>query len=52
MTETNLIAPAVAAAAGPITPPPSGGASTERALWWVAFGVLTFAALAMLSLWN
>ncbi|MFB6610843.1 hypothetical protein ACFCVO_11015 [Agromyces sp. NPDC056379] len=26
--------------------------STELVLWWVVFGVLAFAALAMLGLWN
>ncbi|WP_022892733.1 hypothetical protein [Agromyces subbeticus] len=48
MNDTN---PATATATGPTAASP-GGHSTERVLWWVAFGVLTFAALAMLSLWN
>lgn len=54
MNDTNPIAPSAASASagGPTAPAPSGGPTTERVLWWVAFGVLTFAALAMLSLWN
>jgi hypothetical protein len=26
--------------------------STERVLWWIAVGVLTFGAVVMLGLWN
>lgn len=26
--------------------------SGEKAAWWAAFGILTFAVVAMLSLWN
>ena len=58
MNDTSPVTPSAASdpiAIGPIAPiaaAPSGGPSTERVLWWVAFGVLTFAALVMLSLWN
>lgn len=31
---------------------PSRTGSTERVLWWVAFGVLTFGAFMMIGLWN
>ncbi|MEF3404708.1 hypothetical protein [Agromyces sp. CCNWLW203] len=55
MNDANPVTPSAASdpvAIAPIAPASSGGPSAERVLWWVAFGVLTFAALAMLSLWN
>ncbi|MDQ7876857.1 hypothetical protein Q9R08_02600 [Microbacterium sp. QXD-8] len=35
-------------------PPPSGRAprTVEKTVWWITFGVIVFAIIAMLSLWN
>lgn len=34
------------------TAAPTRRASTERVLWWIAFGVLTASAVLMLGLWD
>jgi hypothetical protein len=35
-------------------PAPSGRAprTVEKTVWWITFGVIVFAIIAMLSLWN
>jgi hypothetical protein len=45
-------APAPAAATTYSSPAPRTAGSGEKTAWWITFGVILFAIVAMLSLWN
>lgn len=47
--------PPAAASAPPAaasSPTPRTAGSREKTAWWITFGVIVFAIVAMLSLWN
>ena len=50
----DMTAPPTADAptAAPSSRTPRAAGNGEKTAWWIAFGVIVFAIVAMLSLWN